>query len=161
MSRKTFNLSAGVGLFAFILAEHFMGWDIGVYSSIATTGLLLATIIVTNYQGFRSGTQTDMREIFKNGLRASLTIGLFAAAGTVIVHKWLHPEFLEKIITETREVMTKEGQNEEAIANAIALKRKMFSPFVLSATTLFRVLFIGGLISLMTTAVFVVLKRKI
>ena len=122
--------------------------------------LLVLSVSIVVPTAFLKNADDPIRQAFKSGLSASVILGGFAAISVVILHHWLHPEFIEEILVKTREVMSAESASEEDIKAALALKKKMFSPFVLMATTLFKLIFSGGLLSLIVTGIMVVIKRK-
>lgn len=94
---------------------------------------------------------------FVSGLLISVFAGVIVGIFSFILYKFIDPTLFDKILAIQEEAYLNAGMSEDQVEMTIEMARKMMSPVMTMISSIFGYALIGGIISLITSAI---LKRE-
>lgn len=147
--------AASLGLIFFVLNVERSSWL--NYLSFA---ILIAVIIAGSYE-YRdkiAGGFSNLKQLLGYGMIVALVYGLISSIWAIFFMEVLDPGLVKDILLDTEIRMEEQGLPDDQIRNALEVTKKMMQPQIFFFTSLISILFVGFLVSLLTS--FVMRKDK-
>lgn len=142
--------AAILGLITFILNIKYDSWV-----SYLSYAILIAVILAGSYD-FRdriNGGYAKFGEIFKYAILVSLIFATISTIWSVLFITVIHPEFTSELIEQSRIQFEEVGLDEATIEMSLSWTRTMMKPHFFALMSMFSLMFVGTLISLLISLV--------
>jgi len=90
---------------------------------------------------------------FTVGILTTLVLAIINAIWTYIFMSFIAPDMVDMIMDAQMQAMSEQGMDEDAIEQAIEMSKGFMSPGMISVMSIFGSLFMGAIISLITSAI--------
>jgi len=117
--------------------------------------ILVGVILMGSYE-FRdklNGGYATFKELFKYAIIICLIYALISTFWSIVFMQFVAPDLITEVLTQTRMQLEEKGIDEAAIEVSLNMTRKMMQPHFFAMTSMFALMVVGALISVLISSV--------
>ena len=145
----------GIGVAILGLITYILGVEYGSWLNYFGYAVLIAVVMAGSYE-YRdtlNGGFARFGELFKHAILICLVYAVISTVWSIIFMEFIGTDLVAEVIEQTRMQLEEKGADEATIETSLNWTKKFMQPHFFALTSMFALMFVGALISLLTSSV--------